>query len=260
MAKMSIGKAWEEASAFVARERALLLPVALLFIALPAVILQEMTPPELIGLTFAQVQAALPQVPASYWTAMLLTTILLWFGSMTIFGLVLRSGISVGESLRLALARMPILLGATLLLMVAMFFAVIVGGGIAGALATVVPAAAGLFAAAMIGFVVWAGLRCLLLNTVILDKQLGITGSIRHAWRLSRGSVARFAAFFLVGLALSLLASLAAQLVFGTVALLIAGKSVGLFVANLASSVVSTIVLVYMLVMIARLYRQAEDA
>ena len=43
MATMSIGKAWEEAVAFVAREATLLFPVALLFVALPGLILQEMT-------------------------------------------------------------------------------------------------------------------------------------------------------------------------------------------------------------------------
>ena len=47
MATISIGKAWEEAVAFIRREATLLFPVALLFVALPGLIVQEMTPPQL---------------------------------------------------------------------------------------------------------------------------------------------------------------------------------------------------------------------
>ena len=61
MAAMSIGKAWEEAVAFVARERSLLFPVALLFVALPGLILQEMTPPELA--TWTMEKGAMPDIP-----------------------------------------------------------------------------------------------------------------------------------------------------------------------------------------------------
>ena len=104
---MSIGKAWEEA-----RESSLLFPVALLFVALPGLILQEMTPPELAKWNLAE--STMPQVPGSFWLAMLLAVIIIWFGSLTLFALALRPGISVGEALRLSFARLPVLLGVAL--------------------------------------------------------------------------------------------------------------------------------------------------
>ena len=110
MATLSIGKAWEETAAFVAREAALLLPVALLFVALPIVLLQEMTPPELVQWS-ASMKGTMPAVPGSYWFSLLLAVVLIWFGSLTLFALALRPGISVAEALRLALHRLPVLIG-----------------------------------------------------------------------------------------------------------------------------------------------------
>src|SRR3546814_8183875 len=80
MATMSIGKAWEEAVAFVAREGSLLFPVALLFVALPGLILQEMTPPELAKWNLSE--TTMPQVPGSFWLAMMLAVVIIWFGSL----------------------------------------------------------------------------------------------------------------------------------------------------------------------------------
>jgi hypothetical protein len=258
MATMSIGKAWEEAIAFIRRESALLLPVALLFIALPSVILQQMTPTEIEGAkTMAEVRALLPRVPSSYWTAMGLTLVLLWFGSMTIFGLVLRGGISVGESLRLALVRMPTLLGATVLMSVAMMVGLILAGALAGVLGGAAPAVGDLVAVLALAASAWIGLRMVLLNTVILDRDVGAIACIRIAWAMGRGNLWRFAALFLVSIAFSLVASMTAQMLFGSIGILLAGKAVGIFIADLAGAVVSTLVLMVLLVMLARLYRQA---
>jgi hypothetical protein len=122
MAAVSIGKAWEEAVAFVAREASLLFPVALLFLALPGLILQEMTPPQLAEWMADPKRTGLPDIPPGFTVAMLLGVIIIWFGSLTLFALALRPGISVGEALRLGFARLPVLLGTAL---VAMF---LIGG------------------------------------------------------------------------------------------------------------------------------------
>ena len=96
MATMSIGKAWEEAVAFVSRESSLLFPVALLFVALPGLIIQEMTPPELAKWTLSE--TAMPQVPGSFWLAMMLAVIIIWFGSLTLFALALLAAIGGGAA------------------------------------------------------------------------------------------------------------------------------------------------------------------
>ena len=105
MATISIGKAWEEAVAFIRREATLLFPVALLFVALPGLIVQEMTPPQLQE-WFAQPKAdAIPAMPPGFALSMLLGIVIIWFGSLALFALALRPGISVGEALRLSFSR-----------------------------------------------------------------------------------------------------------------------------------------------------------
>src|SRR3546814_5817909 len=53
-------------------------------------------------------------VLSSFWVSMMLAVVIIWFGSLTLFALALRPGISVGEALRLSFARLPVLLGVAL--------------------------------------------------------------------------------------------------------------------------------------------------
>ncbi|WP_176596665.1 MULTISPECIES: hypothetical protein [Sphingobium] len=260
MATMSIGKAWEEAVAFVSREKSLLFPVALLFVALPGLIIQEMTPPELAKWTLSE--TTMPQVPGSFWLAMMLAVIIIWFGSLTLFALALRPGISVGEALRLSFARLPVLLGVALV--VAGFLA---GAVIAATLVVTVltlvakPLAATLallLGAGVVAVTVFASVRLLLLNPVVIDGTEGVMASLRHGWALTRGHFWRLFGFVLVLTLLSAIIGGAAQSVFGVVGTLIGGQTSGRLIGGVAAAAVSTVVQVYMLVMLARLYRQAE--
>ncbi|MEV5034649.1 hypothetical protein MRBLMC3_003928 [Sphingobium sp. LMC3-1-1.1] len=259
MATMSIGKAWEEAVAFVARESSLLFPVALLFVALPGLILQEMTPPELAKWNLAE--STMPQVPGSFWLAMLLAVIIIWFGSLTLFALALRPGISVGEALRLSFARLPVLLGVAL----------VVAGFLAGAViaATLVVTILSLIAkplgaalglllgAGVVAVTIFASVRLLLLNPVVIDGTEGVMASLRHGWALTKGHFWRLFGFIVALTLLSAIVGGAAQAVFGLVGTLIGGPTGGRLIGSVAAAAVSTVVQVYMLVMLARLYRQA---
>ena len=259
MATMSIGKAWEEAVAFVSRESSLLFPVALLFVALPGLILQEMAPPELANWNMAE--SSLPHVPGSFWIAMMLAVVIIWFGSLTLFALALRPGISVGEALRLSFARLPVLLGT----------AMVVAGFLAGAViaATLVVTALTLIAkplGATLGLLlgtgvviatIFASVRLLLLNPVVIDGTEGVITSLRQGWALTRGHFWRLLGFVLVLTLLSAIVGVAAQAVFGLIGTLIGGQTGGRLTGSVAAAAVSTVVQVYMLVMLARLYRQA---
>ncbi|HKY81530.1 MAG TPA: hypothetical protein VJM09_08660 [Sphingobium sp.] len=260
MATMSIGKAWEEAVAFVARERSLLFPVALLFVALPGLILQEMTPPELANWTMAK--SALPTVPVSFWLAMLLGVIIIWFGSLTLFALALRPGISVGEALRLSLDRLPVLLGTAVVVVGGLLAAVIVATMIVVALTLVAkPAGAALamlLATAIGALAIFASVRLLLLNPVVIDGSEGVMPSLRHSWALTRGHFWRLLGFILILTLLSAIVGGAAQSIFGVIGRLIGGVDGARLTGGVAAAAVSTILQVYMLVMLARLYRQAE--
>ncbi len=259
MAVMSIGKAWEETVAFVARERSLLFPVALLFVALPGLIVQEMTPPELASWTMKD---ALPDVPVSFWLAMVLGVVLIWFGSLTLFALALRPGISVQEALRLSLARLPVLLG-TALTVVGLLGAAIVAVAIIVVLLTLVakPLAAALamlLGVAVGGVMMFVSVRLLLLNPVVIDGNAGVMDSLRHSWALTRGHFWRLLGFILILTLLSAIVGSAAQAIFGVIGGLVGGPDAARLTGGIAAAAVSTLLQVYILVMLARLYRQAE--
>ncbi|KKW93458.1 MULTISPECIES: glycerophosphoryl diester phosphodiesterase membrane domain-containing protein [Sphingobium] len=258
MATMSIGKAWEEAVAFVQRESSLLFPVALLFIALPSIILGEMTPPELTAWAASQPRGALPPIPATYVLAMLLTAVLIWFGSLALFALALRPGISVGEALRLSLARLPVLIGTSFLaggaIALAMLLLALVGMVIAAASPALL---APLLAAAMVGGLAFVGVRLVLLNPVVIDGQDGVVASLKRSWRLTKGHFWHLFGLIAVLTLLSLVASTAAQAVFGILGRVLVGADGARLIGGVVAAAVSTVVQVYMLVMLARLYRQA---
>ncbi|MFY9351947.1 MAG: glycerophosphoryl diester phosphodiesterase membrane domain-containing protein [Sphingobium sp.] len=261
MATMSIGKAWEETVAFVAREAALLFPVVLLFVALPGLVLQEMTPPELQAWFAKPNMDAIPAMPPGFGLAMLLTVILVWFGSLALFALALRPGISVGEALRLSLARLPVLLGTAALVVVAFvigMIAIALVGGLVASLSKAAGALIGLIAGtAAIGGMIYASIRLVLLNPVVIDGRGGVRESLRRAWALTQGHFWRLLGFIIIIMLLSAVAASAAQLVFGLLGSLVGGAEDARLAGGIAGAIVSSIVQVYMLVMLARLYRQA---
>lgn len=261
MATMSIGKAWEEAVAFVARESTLLLPVALLFLAVPVLLLQEMTPPELAAWSANPNRTGMPPVPGSYWITLLITVVAIWFGSLALFALALRPGISVGEALRLSGRRLPVLLGTAFLVGAAFMAVIFVTAMVVGIAAALSKGAAaligGLLFAGVGAAMLFAAVRFLLINPVVIDGTDGVIASLRQCWALTRGHFWRLLAFMIVVLLLSVVLASAAQAVFGLIAGLIAGADAARLVGGIAGAAVSTVVQVYMLVMLARLYRQA---
>lgn len=264
MATISIGKAWEEAVAFVAREASLLFPVALLFVALPGLILQEMMPPELAQWMAEPKRTGLPDVPPGFGFAMLLGIVLIWFGSLTLFALSLRPGISVGEALRLGLRRLPVLLG-TALLALFLFMALVVAAVVVAVLLSAISKPLGASIGAVLGMMVggvalFASVRLMLLNPAVIDGDQGVIASLRHAWTLTQGCFWRLLGFILVLTLISAIASTAAQTIFGSIAGLAGGPDTATLIGGVAAAAVSTVIQVYMLVMLARLYRQAVSA
>ncbi len=250
--------------AFVARENALLLPVALLFLALPGLALEQMVPPELTAWLKAGGKSAMPPVPFTFWIAMLLSAVIMWFGSLTLFALALRPGISVGEAMRLGIARLPVLIGTVLAIVGGIFAVALVGGVVVTLLAFVSkPLGAlmvGLLSIALLIGGLFGSVRMLLLHPVVIDGTTGVRGSIVRAWQSTRGHFWRLLVFFAVMLLLLGIVGSAAQAVFGSLAGLAAGAATGMLVGSIAAALVQTVIQLYMVVMIARLYRQRVPA
>lgn len=264
MTRLSVGKAWEEGMAFVGRESALLLPVAMLFIAVPAFAGQVMMPPELVAWIENGGKGAMPDVPASFWLLALVANIVELFGALGLLALALRPGISVGEALRLAMTRAPILIGAFLLFsaLVAgvVLVAALVVGVLAAASATLAYGLAALMVvAAVAGSVILTG-RLIMLYPVVVDTALGVRDSLRASWRMTAGNVLRLLGFLIAIVVLSFIVSGAAQLVSGVLFGLMMDADVARTAAMGVGLVVSTVILVYMLATLARLYRQLQPA
>jgi hypothetical protein len=264
MATLSIGKAWEESVAFVARENALLLPVALLFLALPSLALEQMIPTELTAWLQAGGKGAMPAVSLAFWIGALLSIVVMWFGSLTLFALALRPGISVGEAMRLGIARLPVLIGTALAIIGGIMAVALVGGVIVTAIALVSKPLGGLLVGLLSVMMLAAGLfgsvRMILLNPVVIDGMMGVRGAIFQAWQLTRGHFWRLLVFMVVMMLLLTIVSGAAQAVFGLLGGMVAGAAIGALAGAIAAALVQTVVQLYMLVMIARLYRQQVPA
>lgn len=263
MGKLSIGKAWEESVAFVSRENALLLPVALLFLALPSLILEQLMPSGLSIWLQAGGKGAMPPVPPGFWVGALLSMILMWFGSLALFALALRPGISVGEALRLSIGRLPVLIGAALLIMAGIFTLVMLVALVAVVLSLLSKSLGAmlvaLFSTALVVAAFFGGVRMILLNPVIIDGTHGVRASILYAWRLTQGHFWRLLGFFVLLVLLLAVVSSAAQAVVGVLAGIVAGPATAKLAGGIAAALVTTVVQLYMLVMIARLYRQTQD-
>lgn len=258
MAIISIGKAWEETLAFVKREGALLFPVALVFLALPAVVLQLVAPEQMHPMAEMGKGSGARQLPPSFVFSMLLVILIGLLGMLAIYALALRPGISVAEALRLAVRRMPVLMGSMALLLAgfALLFIILslVGAlfipamGTEGAMSVVL-----LLAAPLLLFVT---VRLLLLYAVLLNEPVGPADAIRRGWALTTGQFWKLFAFVMALVVLALIVQLVSRSLFGIAGGLIGGSSLATLFAGLAVAVVNAVIQVYYLVMTCRIYRQ----
>jgi membrane-anchored glycerophosphoryl diester phosphodiesterase (GDPDase) len=98
----------------------------------------------------------------------------------------------------------------------------------------------------------------ILLNPILIDTALGPVEAIRRSWMLAKRHFWRLFGFIMVIGILSFIVTQAAAVVFGSIAGLLGGATAAQIVGGLASIVVSTVVQVYFLVMLARIYRQLD--
>ena len=108
--------------------------------------------------------------------------------------------------------------------------------------------------------VFFASIRLVLLNAVVIDTRGGVVESLRRAWALTRGHFWRLFGFLVIVMLLSTLVGTAAQVIFGLLGSLLAGPEGARLAGGIAAAAVSAVVQVYLLVMLARIYRQASAA
>lgn len=253
MASVSIGKAWEEANAFVKREAGLLFPVALLMISMPIAMVFQLIPLDIrkafVATAGGKIPAAPLVLPSSVAFGAIFAAIIGMIGVLTIYALALRPGISVAESLRLAVRRTPVQMGVSALTFIGLITVMIA--------ASVVPEAVG--RVLLLAGLLFVSVRFLLSNAVIVDRNLGVIGSIVACWHLTRGHFLRLGAYLLVSAVVMTLAQVVAEMLFGLVGFAIGGASGGQAAADTGLALMFGVAQVYFAVMAVRIYRQISE-
>jgi len=254
MSRLSISAAADETRAFMRREGSLVFPVAFATFGMALILVSLMMPQSQPG-----------EVQPGWWMILLLPLILLGIvGQLAISYLVLRPGVTVADALRRGVARLPIVLGIIVAFALAAALFIVAASVILGVIAIAVGmnemSAARLAVMAMLVFLIWLGVRLLLLWPTVAGGGEGVKGSIQRTFALSRGRAWKFfALLILFGLVYGVL-TIAVQFGLGSI-LLLFGRMVG----SEAAGAVLTVVLVGLLaaaiqafwtVLLAHLYRQ----
>jgi len=251
---VSIGTAYSEAAAFVAREKKLLAPLVLALMVVPATISQLMQP----------VTPLADAAGMRSWMVIALLALLIGLvGQMAVNRLAMGSDRSLGGTIGLALRRLPAALGAFILfffLLSLVLIPLIVVMSLASGGATPAGQAPGGFSVVTVLIVFAAVPRILLAPAIAMDQPLGPWRLVKATWNATRGQYWRLLGFFVLFLAASLIFAMAVSAVVGSLATLALGKpeplSVSRLVVALAGGLVQGVIATLYAAMIGRLVVQ----
>jgi hypothetical protein len=253
MAGLSITAAWNETTAFMAREGRLVLPVGFMLIALPGAIIQAATPPTQPN--------ELPE--PGLWLALVPFAIAATLiGNLAISVLALRPGSSVGEAIQQGARRFLPVLGAALLIglatMLALVPVILLAAGAAVALGN--PAIAALPVLLIIPFLVFLWIRLLLANPIGAVERGGPVAILKRSWALTAGRFWPLLGFLVLLMIVALVASGAVAAVGGTLIALLVGPprpdSLSFYLVLILSALVQAALASVFGVMVARIYAQ----
>ncbi len=222
---VSIGTAWSEAAAFVAREKKLLAPLVLALMVVPVTISQLVQPIDPLD----DADGLEP------WMVIALLSLLIGIiGQMVVSRLAMGSDRSLGATIGLALRRLPAAAGAYLLFFVLLGLVLVplivvmtvASGGAPG------QASGGVNALTLLMLFMLVP-RILLAPALAMDAPHGPWGLVKATWRATRGQYWRLLLFFLLFLVASLVFALAVSAVVGSLATLALGQPEPMSVARL---------------------------
>ncbi len=246
MKSLSLGKATQDATFFLKRESGLVIPIALLFIGIPVALLLQAIPPALRHIVPGEAAAQHVDLPVSALFLLFICPLLVLTGTLTIYALALHPGISVGEALRLGLRRMPVALGATLLMGVGLLVPLMFLAAVSPQIASTVLLVGALFLSA----------RLLPMNALIAERPVGAFQALRESWRLSGGHMARLLAFVVLISIPVMIIQIVGQSVFGLIGFAIGGKEVLQQAGDVGVALALSLGQMVMIVLTAFIYRQ----
>lgn len=226
MTRVSIEESFGWAQRFIAREWRLVLPVAFAFITLPWLAVELLAPGLKLGqMTFDPAGDPRPMLIALCWSLPLI--LLGSLGGLAITALALSPGISVGEAIRLAARRLPVMIGAVLLMMVALMAAAIVAAILLQASGADALRLQASLSGIVVVMVLAAAVRLAPLAPLIVDRGLRPVAALRATWALGRGAFWRILAALGIYLGGAIVVLLALSTAIGDV-VLIAARAAGM--------------------------------
>jgi hypothetical protein len=257
---ISMNQVWDDSIAFIRRESALLVPLALATVYVADVVASLATGASEPGKANAMVTIAI--VAAAIWSVV---------GQLSIVSLVLQPGQSVAEALAHGLSRLGKVVLVALLLGFAISIAVVpiavafVASGVnpqdPASLQTL-PGWVSLLVLIALGVLIWLGVRLALMNAFIVDRNPGVIEALKGGFALTRGIAARL--FFVValyGLMLAVLSSavrFVAGSLFALIGAAIESPFAGSVMTALVSGLVTTTLSLAATVFLAMLYRRVS--
>jgi hypothetical protein len=257
VAGLSISKAWDETRATLAEDGKLLATVAAAMFLLPQVV---------VGLVSGQgAEAAAPN--GSQLLLMAVAGLIGLVGQLAIAWMAIRSGASVGESIRHAFGRTLPFLGAMLLIIVGfviLFLVLAILLMLVGAVDVSVqdarPRDVIVILVAMFIPLLFVAVRLMPTVPVAAAEKLGPIGILKRSWALTSGHFGRLVAFILLFLVAALVVAMAIGAVGGLLVNILFGSaepfSLGALVLALLVGLLQAALVVVYVVMLARIYIQ----
>jgi hypothetical protein len=259
MANLSITAAWNESAEFLKHHFGTLFIVAVALIALPNVALQAFGPG-----TLAPGETPQPGL----WLLLVPFVLLLGItGSLTISTLALGRENVVGDALRHAFRRLLPMVGATLIVAVALCLVIVPLALVAGIrpedLTAPTPATAGRLL--LVGLVIliaalFFAVRLMMMTPVGVAEPVGPVAIIARSWRLTSGHFWKLLGFILLIAAAAIVVGLVTLTLLGLLVMVIAGPpqpgSVSGLLILLVNGLLNAAFVVVMTTLVARLYLQ----
>lgn len=262
---ISMSSVWDETIAFIRRESALVVPLALATLLVGNVAAGLARPAD--GSAMGA-EGALLILAAAIWSVV---------GQLSIGALVLRPGSSVGEALSLGLARLPkaVAVGLLIALAVVIAFLPLVFGLTAsgfkpvvaqtptGTMLTNLPPWANFYVLLLAVAAFWAAARLLPINMLIVDRNPRVVETVRQAFAMTRRYAPRILAMLALYLIVMFILGLAAQFVFGSLFEILGRVTqspfTGRVLTALATGLVSMALSLVATVFVAMFYRRLSN-
>lgn len=258
---LSIGKAWDDTKLALAKNRRLIVPVALGLVLIPAVVSAMVEPRAVPGQQ--------PEAGAWMWVTLVMIIVML-AGQMAIALLTNGWQGSVGQAIGRAVRRLPTLMLAALMVMVPLILlmSVILGlvgmssGGASFSAQSLTPTG---WLVILIGLLVVlaVGVRLLPLVVIVASEEVGPIAAIKRAFALTRGHFWKLLAFMLLATVAFLIVAAAAGAVVGSIISLTVGTpepwSVSLLLVALVAGLVQTAFITIYTAMLARVTAQLAE-